>query len=299
MGQYYKIVNVTKREFLHPHKFGDGLKLQEFGNSSSGTMFGLATLLSSGDGQGGGDLHSNSNLVGSWAGDSIVVLGDYSEEVIEVPGLENPKRKPLNQLMEVKKNRFKDISEKIIEAIAKASPGHPLAYVHQISKGSGWCHRPAAYGVSNIFTQPEEKNIVSFSKLMKVVDCQFGETDDITAGNFIWKLQNLYGFFSTIDPEFKNLHGSRMEIINFEKHLKLYNPLFWSADEYRFKDTINPTGPVKQYVNRIDMTIKNEKTNLEYKVELSFPCSLMDLKAIHNEVLFICKPQEQVLKVGG
>ena len=31
MGQYYVIANLDKKEFLNPHKFGDGVKLMEFG----------------------------------------------------------------------------------------------------------------------------------------------------------------------------------------------------------------------------------------------------------------------------
>lgn len=85
MGQYYKVVNLDKKEFLHPHKFGDGLKLLEFGCSSVGTMTALAVLLSVGNGRGGGDIESTSVIVGSWAGDRIAIIGDYvGEEEFEI-----------------------------------------------------------------------------------------------------------------------------------------------------------------------------------------------------------------------
>jgi len=80
MGQYYVLVNLDKKEFLHPHAFGNGLKLLEFGDSSSGTMTGLAILLADGNGRGGGDLHSQNPIIGSWAGDRIVIAGDYADE---------------------------------------------------------------------------------------------------------------------------------------------------------------------------------------------------------------------------
>jgi hypothetical protein len=80
MGQNYYIVNPKKRQYLHPHKFGDGLKLMEFGASGSGTMMGLAVLLADGNGRGGGDLRSENPLIGSWAGDPIVIAGDYADE---------------------------------------------------------------------------------------------------------------------------------------------------------------------------------------------------------------------------
>lgn len=80
MGQYYIVVNVTKKQYLHPHTFDDGLKLMEFGCSSDGTMLALAALLSNGNGRGSGDLHGGHPLIGSWAGDQIVVAGDYGDD---------------------------------------------------------------------------------------------------------------------------------------------------------------------------------------------------------------------------
>ena len=79
MGQYYKIVNLDKKEYLHPHTFGDGLKLLEFGDGGL-TMTALAVLLSNGNGRGGGDLNTKSVIPGRWAGDRIVVAGDYGDE---------------------------------------------------------------------------------------------------------------------------------------------------------------------------------------------------------------------------
>ena len=104
MGQYYKICNLDKKQFLHPHKFGQGLKLMEFGCDNCGILTALTVLLSSGNGRGGGDLHfidparrpetlkeffgtdkpeSVDELckkyIGSWAGDRIVVAGDYMD----------------------------------------------------------------------------------------------------------------------------------------------------------------------------------------------------------------------------
>jgi hypothetical protein len=85
MGQYYLVVNIDKKEFLHPHKLGDGLKLMEFGNSSDGTMLALALLLADGCGRGGGDYHAKKGstpdlaLIGRWKNDRIVIAGDYAD----------------------------------------------------------------------------------------------------------------------------------------------------------------------------------------------------------------------------
>lgn len=121
MGQYYLTVNLDKQEYIHPHKFNDGLKLVEFGSSGMGTMFGLAALLADGNGRGGGDLPEN-KLIGSWAGDRIVVAGDYgdfgkflSEKEIEKFKAENEGKEP--SLYGYALKCFKDISEDIILAL--------------------------------------------------------------------------------------------------------------------------------------------------------------------------------------
>lgn len=77
MGQYFYILNLDKRQFLHPHCFGDGLKLLEFGSSANGTMTGLALLLRKSTEGGGGDYTGTHEIVGSWAGDRIAIVGDY------------------------------------------------------------------------------------------------------------------------------------------------------------------------------------------------------------------------------
>jgi hypothetical protein len=83
MGQYYLVCNVDKQEYLYPHKFGQGLKLREFAHAADSLGYALIALLADGNGRGGGDLFPvNSDadpLIGSWAGDRIVVAGDYAD----------------------------------------------------------------------------------------------------------------------------------------------------------------------------------------------------------------------------
>lgn len=83
MGQYHKIYNITKKEFLHPHAFDDGLKLMEFGDSAGGTLLALTILLAVSNGRGGGDAPDSGpkakEYLGRWAGDKIAIVGDYAE----------------------------------------------------------------------------------------------------------------------------------------------------------------------------------------------------------------------------
>ena len=79
MGQYHVPMNLDRKEYLDPHNCGDGLKLMEFGCGGS-TMTALAVLLSTSNGLGGGDLHTEDKTwVGRWAGDRIAIVGDYDE----------------------------------------------------------------------------------------------------------------------------------------------------------------------------------------------------------------------------
>lgn len=69
MGQYYVIVNLSKREYIDPSAFNESVKLRGFGHGSK-TMFALAALLR---------LTNTSRPVGRWARDKIVIIGDYDK----------------------------------------------------------------------------------------------------------------------------------------------------------------------------------------------------------------------------
>jgi hypothetical protein len=81
MGQYYKVINLDKCEVLVPHLFDDGAKLLEFGCSAYGTMTALAILLVNSNGRGGGDFdpQDGGEYAGRWAGDRIIIAGDYAK----------------------------------------------------------------------------------------------------------------------------------------------------------------------------------------------------------------------------
>lgn len=82
MGQYHLLVNLDKRQFVHPHRIGNGLKLQEQVNWQYSTATALVMLLAASSqrgGRGGGDFHADHPLVGAWAGDRVAFIGDYAE----------------------------------------------------------------------------------------------------------------------------------------------------------------------------------------------------------------------------
>lgn len=92
MGQYHVTVNLDKKQYLMPHKLGDGLKLLEQAGSSGGVSDALLLLLAVSNGRGGGDVvdypdeqrmnyreSTIPEIIGSWGGDRIAVIGDYAE----------------------------------------------------------------------------------------------------------------------------------------------------------------------------------------------------------------------------
>ncbi len=87
MGQYHIVVNLDKREKIHPHVLGNGMKLWEQLASHPGTGAALIVLLASAsNGDGGGDLSTENPIIGSWRGDRIAMVGDYDASKYRVQG---------------------------------------------------------------------------------------------------------------------------------------------------------------------------------------------------------------------
>ena len=94
MGQYFKLVNETKKEVVDPWGIGGLAKYYEWLYNDQARV--LVWLLRKSDGGGGGDVSDPAQYqtLGRWAGDRIVLVGDYDS----------------SKLYE-KAERFEDISE--------------------------------------------------------------------------------------------------------------------------------------------------------------------------------------------
>lgn len=109
MGQYWYPVNLDKKEFIHPHKLGTGLKLWEQLANHPGIGAALIVLMAAmPEARGGGDFDLDANwhgperevpgkhnagpgpmptkypaiakaVIGRWAGDRVVLVGDYAK----------------------------------------------------------------------------------------------------------------------------------------------------------------------------------------------------------------------------
>lgn len=88
MGQYHLVVNLDKKEYLHPHKLGCGLKLMEqVGGIFGGTGDALLLLLACSASEDGYDV-KDSSIIGRWAGDRIAMVGDYANNTDLPPEFE-------------------------------------------------------------------------------------------------------------------------------------------------------------------------------------------------------------------
>jgi hypothetical protein len=90
MGQYWKVVNLDKREFINPHKLGSSSMLWEQLVNTPGIGAALIILCAAmPEPRGGGDLKRDDDVarrtIGRWAGDRVCLVGDYAEDS-DLPG---------------------------------------------------------------------------------------------------------------------------------------------------------------------------------------------------------------------
>lgn len=117
MGQYHMIANVDKKQFLNPHRFGSGIKLLEFGSDGRSAMTGLAILLTTSNNRGGGDLRSDHPIIGTWAGDRVIIAGDYADPGLFMDDAERAKYPEQNVYALTTEDDWTDVSYPVIEAM--------------------------------------------------------------------------------------------------------------------------------------------------------------------------------------
>jgi hypothetical protein len=111
MGQYFKLVNLDKREFVCPWCVGQGAKLWEWAANPAGAVCTL--LLRKSDEGGGGDFYGYhrgcseggpihgplSSVAGRWAGDRLALVGDYDSSKLwdQLPTFRNISREVVEE----------------------------------------------------------------------------------------------------------------------------------------------------------------------------------------------------------
>ena len=107
MGQYHITVNLDKKEIIHPHKIGNGMKMLEQVGWEGATANALFLLLCCSNNRGGGDAREH-DMLGRWAGDRIAVVGDYSENY-DLPGIDAAR------LYTIAQEQYTDISPQVLD----------------------------------------------------------------------------------------------------------------------------------------------------------------------------------------
>ena len=77
MGQYFKAVNLEKKEYVCPWAIGGVAKLWEWCVNSQAGIFPF--LLRQSSEGGGGDIKKEYKTAGRWAGNRVVLIGDYDQ----------------------------------------------------------------------------------------------------------------------------------------------------------------------------------------------------------------------------
>ena len=86
MGQYHKLINITKKEYIVGHDIGINLKHYEqigFEGSMADVLYCLM-IAQGNDNRGGGDV-SGHKFIGHWTGDQVAIVGDYYHEDTDKP----------------------------------------------------------------------------------------------------------------------------------------------------------------------------------------------------------------------
>ena len=128
MGQYHKLINITKKEFVVGYDIGILAKHYEqigFEGSMADVLYCLM-IAQGNDYRGGGDV-SGHKAIGRWVGDHVAIVGDYYDEKTD-------KLKYRNLYDEVENDKdYKNISPSIRAMLRVIYP--KLTIKKQIIKG--------------------------------------------------------------------------------------------------------------------------------------------------------------------
>jgi len=97
MGQYFRLINLDKREYVDPWDVGGAAKLWEW--CANNQCRAIPFLLRQSSEGGGGDVRRDYALASRWAGDRIALVGDYDE----------------SNLFDTAKEQFINISKQLVE----------------------------------------------------------------------------------------------------------------------------------------------------------------------------------------
>lgn len=122
MGQYHILVNLDAKEKVEPYGLGLGLKQWEHLGEFNGTLAdAMYLLVMSSPASGGGDLPAT-EISGRWAGDRVVILGDYTQNG-SIRGVDKAE-----ELYREADNNYEDITHLVSQAFEKVFNIKPNNY---------------------------------------------------------------------------------------------------------------------------------------------------------------------------
>jgi hypothetical protein len=221
MGQYYYPACPDTKEYLYSHKFGDGLKLMEFG-SGTAMVSGIAALLALPSEDERGSWTGNAAEFGAWAGKRFVVTGDYADEGKFVP----PEHQNQNLCSYLRDNGT-DISHEVMRALGDiAGPTHPMAMRLNIPKGMSEYSYYVPEGMEAYLDVRQAKGLtLTFKQLHSLGDAEVGleggESSYNFPSHFAMALHRICSKFNVRSPEVSNLQvkasadDMRVESVSF------------------------------------------------------------------------------------
>jgi len=137
-------------------------------------MFALSVLLADGNGRGGGDLRSDNSIVGTWAGDRIVIAGDYADKGKYVPdgitykGTYDGKEEEYTpNLYDYAENEFYDVSFEVLSAMLD-----DIEFRNEMNRRLRELHMPE--DVMNLLSNEDYEGVVRlYNKLDKQENGKF------------------------------------------------------------------------------------------------------------------------------
>ena len=118
MGQYHKLINITKKEYVVGHDIGIMSKhYEQIGfEGSMADVFYCLMIAQGNDNRGGGDV-SGHKFIGRWTGDDVAIVGDYYTDDLG----DNHKYHCLYDIVETDKD-YKNISPSIRSMLKAVYP---------------------------------------------------------------------------------------------------------------------------------------------------------------------------------
>lgn len=112
MGQYHRLVNIDKQEWVDPHGLGLGSKQYEHTGCDASLADAMYVLVMTSPAEGGGDFPMT-EISGRWVGDRVLIVGDYTKPDA-VPGFIGA-----DAIYDLANAQYKDITPMVRDALGK------------------------------------------------------------------------------------------------------------------------------------------------------------------------------------